>query len=60
MTVDDNLATMPSGVASPADPYSGNIYVSWASIDINTAIPIPAVQPQPDHGRGLVGRGQQL
>ena len=37
MAVDDNLATIPSGVASPADPYSGNIYVSWASVDINQA-----------------------
>ena len=35
MAVDDNLATIPSGVASPADPYSGNVYVSWASMDIN-------------------------
>ena len=45
MAVDDNLATIPSGVASPADAFSGNIYVSWASIDINTAIPIPDFNP---------------
>ncbi len=37
MAVDDNLSTIPSGVASPPDPYSGNIYVSWASVDINVA-----------------------
>ena len=45
MTVDDNLSTIPSGVASPADPYSGNVYVSWASMDINTAIPIAPFNP---------------
>ena len=60
MAVDDNLSTIPSGVTSPADPNSGNIYVSWASVDINTAIPIPAVQPQPHQGGGLVGRGEQF
>ena len=45
MTVDSNLATIPSGVASPADPFSGNVYVSWASIDINTSIPISPFNP---------------
>lgn len=45
MTVDDNLSTIPSGVASPADPYSGDVYISWASIDINTAIPIAPFNP---------------
>ena len=45
MSVDDNLSIIPSGVASPADAFSGNIYVSWASIDINTAIPIPDFNP---------------
>ena len=45
MAVDDNLATIPSGVASPADPFSGNVYVSWASIDRNTAIPIAPFNP---------------
>ena len=45
MTVDDNLATIPTGVTSQADPYSGNVYVSWTSIDVNTAIPIPAFNP---------------
>jgi subtilisin-like proprotein convertase family protein len=45
MTVDDNLATVPNGVISEADPYSGNVYVSWASIDVNTAIPILDFNP---------------
>lgn len=45
MTVDDNLATIPSSVNSQADPYSGNIYVAWTSIDVNTAIPITPFNP---------------
>ena len=34
MTVDDNQATLPPSVASPIDPTSGNVYVSWTTIDI--------------------------
>ena len=45
MTVDDNLSTAPTGVATLPDAYSGNVYVSWASVDINTAIPIPDFNP---------------
>ena len=26
-------------------PISGNIYVSWTSVDVNTAIPIPDFNP---------------
>jgi hypothetical protein len=40
MTVDNNLATVPTGVVSEADTFSGNVYVSWTSIDVNTAVPI--------------------
>ena len=60
MAVDDNLSTIPSGVTSQADPYSGNIYVSWASVDINRRFRSQTVQPQPHHGGGLVGRGEQF
>ena len=57
MAVDDNLSSIPGGVASPADPYAnntstlantnnvGDIYVSWASMDNNTAIPIAPFNP---------------
>ena len=45
MTVDDNLSTIPAGVTSQADPYSGNIYVAWAGIDVDTAIPITGFNP---------------
>ena len=37
MTVDDNQATLPPSVASPIDPTSGNVYVSWTTIDIISA-----------------------
>lgn len=43
MTVDDNIGggtsqtAIPAGVASLPDPDSGNIYVSWASVDLNQA-----------------------
>ena len=41
MTVDDNLATLPNGVVSGRpDTFSNNVYVSWTSIDVNTAVPI--------------------
>ena len=45
MTVDDNQSTIPTGVTSQADPYSGDVYVSWASVDVNTAIPISPFNP---------------
>ena len=45
LTVDDNLSTIPAGVTSQADPFSGNVYVSWASIDVNTSIPIQEFNP---------------
>ena len=57
MAVDDNLSSIPGGVASPADPYAnntstlantnnvGDIYVSWASVDKNTSIPIAPFNP---------------
>jgi subtilisin-like proprotein convertase family protein len=34
MTVDDNQATLPPSVSSQVDPNSGNVYVSWTSVDI--------------------------
>jgi hypothetical protein len=37
MTVDDNQATLPPSVNSPIDPTSGNVYVSWTSLDIVAA-----------------------
>ena len=38
MTVDDNLAALPPSVTNqPVDPTSGNVYVSWTSIDIRQA-----------------------
>ena len=43
MTVDDNLATLPTGVGLQADPYSGDVYVSWTSIDVNRSIPIARI-----------------
>ena len=45
MTVDDNLSTIPTGVSSTADPYSGDVYVAWTSVDINTSIPIVPFNP---------------
>ena len=45
MTVDDNLATIPNGVASQADPFAGDVYVAWTSVDINTSIPITPFNP---------------
>ena len=45
MTVDDNLSTIPAGVASQPDPNSGNIYVSWASVDLNAANPFVPFNP---------------
>ena len=45
MSVDGNLATIPAGVASPADANSGNIYVSWATVDLNSANPIVPFNP---------------
>ena len=38
MTVDDNLATIPTGVTSLPDPNSGNIYVTWASVDVKPTL----------------------
>ncbi len=34
LTVDDNQATLPPSVNSQIDPNSGNVYVSWTSIDV--------------------------
>ena len=45
MTVDDNLSTIPNSVSSTADPYSGDVYVAWTSIDVNTSIPITPFNP---------------
>ena len=45
MAVDDNQSTSPTGVTTQTDAYSGNVYVSWASVDHNTAIPIPDFNP---------------
>ncbi len=33
MTVDDNVATLPQSVASQQDTSSGNVYVSWTTVD---------------------------
>jgi subtilisin-like proprotein convertase family protein len=45
MTVDDNQATSPTGVSTQTDAFSGDVYVAWAGIDVNRAIPIPAFNP---------------
>jgi subtilisin-like proprotein convertase family protein len=45
MVVDDNQATVPTGVTTQADPNSGNVYVAWSGIDVNTAVPIPDFNP---------------
>ena len=37
MAVDSNLATLPPSVASQVDPTSGNVYVSWAGMDVIAA-----------------------
>ena len=33
LTVDDNQATLPPSVSSQVDPNSGNVYVSWTTVD---------------------------
>jgi subtilisin-like proprotein convertase family protein len=45
MSVDDNLSTIPTGVTSQADAYAGDIYVSWMSVDRNTAVPLANFNP---------------
>ena len=45
MTVDNNLPTIPTSAASVADTYSGDVYVAWTSIDVNTSIPIAPFNP---------------
>ena len=45
MAVDDNLSTIPNGVTSQADAFSGNIYVGWAGIDVDTSQPIAGFNP---------------
>ena len=63
MTVDNNLATFtdPTTGDVQADPDSGNVYVSWTSVDVKPPIPLaPRFQPQPDQADGLVRRREQL
>ena len=45
MTVDANQATSPTGVTTQTDAFANNIYVSWASIDVNTSIPLVPFNP---------------
>ena len=45
MTVDDNVATAPTGVTTQPDAFSGDVYVAWTSVDHNTAIPIVDFNP---------------
>jgi subtilisin-like proprotein convertase family protein len=45
MAVDDSQTSEPTGVTTQTDAFSGNVYVSWATVDVNTAIPIPDFNP---------------
>ncbi len=45
MTVDDNVATAPTGVTTQPDAFSGDVYVAWTSVNHNTAIPIVDFNP---------------
>ena len=60
MTVDRQPGDPPAGVTTQPDPDSGDVYVSWTSVDDNTAISARGFQPQPDQAGGLLGRRQQF
>ena len=63
MQVDDNLPTFtdPATGQVQTDPYSGNVYVSWTSIDVKPSLAERRdVQPEPDQADRLVRRREQL